>query len=240
MGLLVMAADLGDLRHCSRVPLAQRRRYRPCGVVSPGLGQAVPTVTRILVITSCTGDKATVGDPGLQLRQRQLPAEVRKHGAAPPPFALDCTWSLPLHPATAAQQHDQQKLEAELHRLNSGYWEQEIRSRTANGESASEYALGSAIDEDQDGTLGSRFLYAFWRMCEQKIAAITPAETRHAARTTAARAGVSPDVRIVTSACTYGSRAPSPVRTDPRNGCNRSSPTGRSWLSGSEPRSFSP
>lgn len=151
MGLLVMAADLGDLRHCSRVPLAQRRRYRPCGVVSPGLGQAVPTVTRILVITSCTGDKATVGDPGLQLRQRQLPAEVRKHGAAPPPFALDCTWSLPLHPATAAQQHDQQKLEAELHRLNSGYWEQEIRSRTANGESASEYALGSAIDEDQDG-----------------------------------------------------------------------------------------
>jgi hypothetical protein len=124
--------------------------------------------------------------------------QARRLGPTLPPFVLDCTWSLPLHPATAAQQHDQERLEAQLHRLNSGYWEQEIRSRTAAADSAGEYTLGSAIDEDQDGTFGSRFLYAFWRMCEQKIAAVTPAETRHAARTTAARAGVSPDVRIVT------------------------------------------
>jgi hypothetical protein len=124
--------------------------------------------------------------------------EVRRAGVALPPFVLDFTWSLPLHPATAAQQHDQQRLEAELHRLNSEYWEQQIRSRSAAGDSAGEYALGSAIDDDQDGTFGSRFLYAFWRMCEQKIAAVTPAETRHAARTNAARAGVSPEVRVVT------------------------------------------
>ena len=61
-----------------------------------------------------------------------------------------------------------------------------------------DYVLGSAIDDDQDGTFGSRFLYAFWRMCEQKIASITPAETGHAARKTAARAEVSPEVRVVT------------------------------------------
>lgn len=124
--------------------------------------------------------------------------EARRLGVALPPFVLQGTWSLPLHAATVAQQHDQQRLEAELHRLNSGYWEQEIRSRDADGDSCGEYALGSALDEDQDGTFGSRFLYAFWRMCEQRIAAISPAETRHAARKTAARAGVSPEVRVVT------------------------------------------
>jgi hypothetical protein len=124
--------------------------------------------------------------------------EVRRLGIALPPFLMDFTWSLPLHAATAAQQHDQQRLEAELHRLNCGYWEEELRSRTAAGESTGEYALGTAIDDDQDGTFGSRFLYAFWRMCEQRIAAITAAETGHAVRKTAAQAGVSPDVRIVT------------------------------------------
>ncbi len=120
---------------------------------------------------------------------------MRRLGVALPPFVLG------LHLVAAAArghggavQHDQQRLEAELHRLNSGYWEQEIRSRTAAGDSTGEYALGSAIDEDQDGTFGSRFLYAFWRMCEQRIAAITPTETKHAARKTAARAGVSSEV----------------------------------------------
>ena len=123
--------------------------------------------------------------------------EARRAGVPLPPFLLESTWSLPLHAATAAQQHDQQRLEAELHRLNTGYWDEEVRSRTAASETAGEYAPGSAIDEDQDGTFGSRFLYAFWRMCEQRIAAITTAETGHAARTTAARARVPAAVRVV-------------------------------------------
>jgi hypothetical protein len=58
--------------------MAQRGRYRPCGVVSSGLRQAVPTVTRILVITSCTGDKATVGHPGLQLSDFQNPERLKR------------------------------------------------------------------------------------------------------------------------------------------------------------------
>src|SRR5262245_1247424 len=124
--------------------------------------------------------------------------EIRRLGVALPPMLLDCTWSLPLHAATAVQQHDQQLLEAELRRLNQGYWEQEMRSRAAAGEAAAEYVLGSAIDSDPEGTFGSRFLYAFWRMCEQKIAAAAPVEARHAARKTAAKAKVPPDVRVVT------------------------------------------
>ena len=47
-------------------------------MVSPGLGQAVPTVTHILVITSCIGDKATTGHPGLQLSDFQ-DSERLKH-----------------------------------------------------------------------------------------------------------------------------------------------------------------
>lgn len=129
--------------------------------------------------------------------------EVRRLGIALPPFLLESTWSLPLHAATAAQQHDQQRLEAQLHRLNTEYWEQENKSAPAAGE----HALGSVIDDDQDGTFGSRFLYAFWRMCEQKIAAIASAETGHAARKTAAHAGVSPDVRIVALRRTASSAA---------------------------------
>jgi len=38
------------------------------------------------------------------------------------------------------------------------------------GQVTGEYASGEILDEDQDGTLGSRFLYAFWRLREQRIA----------------------------------------------------------------------
>ena len=114
--------------------------------------------------------------------------EVRRLGVALPPILLDCIWSLPLHAATPAQQHDQQQLEAQLRMLNHGYWEQESKARTPASETTADYAPGSVIDEDADGTFGSRFLYAFWRMCEQQIATITTPEPGHAARKTAAKA----------------------------------------------------
>jgi hypothetical protein len=41
------------------------------------------------------------------------------------------------------------------------------------------------------------FLYAFWRLCEQQIAAVSRAETNHSARVLADRAGVPAEVRIV-------------------------------------------
>ena len=52
----------------------------------------------------------------------------------------------------------------------------------------SEYASGAILDQDQDGTLGSRFLYAFWRLCEQQIAAVQAPPAGHSAQVTAARA----------------------------------------------------
>ena len=59
-----------------------------------------------------------------------------------------------------------------------------------------EYVSGAQVD-DADDTFAARFLYAFWRLCEQRIAATDHAEVNHSARVLAKRADVSPDVRMV-------------------------------------------
>ena len=59
-----------------------------------------------------------------------------------------------------------------------------------------EYSSGSQV-EDTDDTFTARFLYAFWRLCEQRLTRIDPVEPNHAARVAAQRTGVSPDVRVV-------------------------------------------
>ena len=42
-----------------------------------------------------------------------------------------------------------------------------------------------------------RFLYAFWRLCEQRIAEAEPAPAGHSAQVLADRAGVPAEVRVV-------------------------------------------
>ena len=59
-----------------------------------------------------------------------------------------------------------------------------------------EYASGSQIN-DVDDSFAWRFLYAFWRLCEQRIGGVEALETNHAARVVAERAGLSPQVRVV-------------------------------------------
>ena len=59
-----------------------------------------------------------------------------------------------------------------------------------------EYTPGAEIN-DGDDTFVVRFLYAFWRLCEQKIAGVEPIQVSHAAQLRAQRACVPPDVRIV-------------------------------------------
>ena len=111
--------------------------------------------------------------------------------------------------------------------LNHGYWEQESKAQTPASETAADYAPGSVIDEDADGTFGSRFLYAFWRMCEQQIATITTPEPGHAARKAAAKVKVSADVRVValrrpTSPAGPGSAARSNGTISGWSGCTKS------------------
>jgi hypothetical protein len=122
--------------------------------------------------------------------------EVRRLRVTLPPILLDSIWALSLHPATVAQQHDQQRLETHLHRLNARYRE-DISSQADDSEITAEYAPGTVIGDDEDGTFGSRFMYAFRRICEQRIATIAKADSRGPTQKTAPRARPPADVRVV-------------------------------------------
>ena len=141
---------------------------------------------------------------------------ARAQRVALPPMLLDVIWSLPLHADTPGQAHDFDRLAAALRGLNAAYWQDEARNREAAklDQATGEYASGAILDQDQDGTLGSRFLYAFWRLCEQQIGAVQAAPAGHSAQVTAARAGVNPDVRVVALRRTGSSGRPA-AQTDP-------------------------
>ena len=124
---------------------------------------------------------------------------ARAQRVALPPMLLEVVWSLPLHPDTPGHAHDYDLLADALRRLNAAYWQEETRSKEAGDQdqAVGEYASGAILDQGQDGTFGSRFLYAFWRLCEQQIGAVQAAPAGHSAQVTAARAGVNPDIRVV-------------------------------------------
>jgi hypothetical protein len=130
---------------------------------------------------------------------RSFMQEARAQRVTLPPMLLDFVWCLPLHPDTPGQAHDYDLIADALRRLNIAYWQEEARNKEAGNQdqAAGEYASGAILDEDQDGTFASRFLYAFWRLCEQQIGAVQAAAVGHSAQVTAARAGVNPDVRVV-------------------------------------------
>jgi hypothetical protein len=125
--------------------------------------------------------------------------ETRSTGVSLPPLLLQDVWSLPFHPSTSTQEQDRDHLMAELRRLNAAYRQEESRRKSADDENPviSDYVSGAVLDEDLDMTFSSRFLYAFWRLCEQQIATVDATAPNHSAQVVAARAGVSPDVRVV-------------------------------------------
>jgi hypothetical protein len=130
---------------------------------------------------------------------RSFMQEARAQRVTLPPMLLDFVWCLPLHPDTPGQAHDYDLIADALRRLNAAYWQEEVRNKNAGNQdqAVGEYASGAILDEDQDGTFASRFLYAFWRLCEQQIGAVQAAAVGHSAQVTAARAGANPDVRVV-------------------------------------------
>jgi hypothetical protein len=95
---------------------------------------------------------------------------------------LYMVWYLPLHAASSVQAHDHEQLAARVRRLNGGYWQEESRRIAQKEPTTGRYASGEVLDEDPYGTLGSRLLYAFWRLCEQQISIIEATEPGHSAR----------------------------------------------------------
>ncbi|WP_144082828.1 MULTISPECIES: hypothetical protein [unclassified Micromonospora] len=126
---------------------------------------------------------------------RDLAAEARRQGTPLPPLLLDSIRCLPfrytdgdpqaLNRLAAAARHVDGALRntAAAHGLDESHVE-------------GEYAPDSQID-DVDDTFTLRFLYAFWRLCEQRLTDVAPTEVNHAARLQADRAQVPADVRVV-------------------------------------------
>jgi hypothetical protein len=98
--------------------------------------------------------------------------------------------------ATEDQVRSQQEFGAKVRDIGEAAREESELHGLDENRIVGEYVPGTEV-EDHDDLFTARFLCAFWRLCEQRIAFTSPAEAGHSARMLAERAGVSPDVRIV-------------------------------------------
>jgi hypothetical protein len=162
----------------TRLPTAASNRTSP----SPGAhrGGCLSRGARASAAPNCRrcGCPATSPPPAPAERSSGQPAQKDwqcRPSCSIPSGHFRCTR------VTPSQARDCDLLAAAVRRLNAAYWQNEARRNPATdqAESTGEYASGAILDEDQDGTLGSRFLYAFWRLCEQNIAARQAARTGH-------------------------------------------------------------
>ncbi|TQM78153.1 hypothetical protein FHX81_0403 [Saccharothrix saharensis] len=123
-------------------------------------------------------------------------AMARAQGTPLPPFMLDAMRCWAFGQTTTEEQRRALADFGEIARRTGRQAREEVQELGFEEERViGEYTPGSEID-DHDDTFAMRFLYAFWRLCEQRIVVTDPAEVRHSARVAAAKAGVSPEVRV--------------------------------------------
>ena len=124
-------------------------------------------------------------------------AQARALGTPLPPLLLDGIRCVPLrYAATSGQVRGLEEYAATARRTGDEIRELAAAHGLDEGRVEGVYRIGQVID-DHDDTFMPRFLYAFWRLCEQRIATVEHAEVNHSARVVADRAGVSPEVRMV-------------------------------------------
>ena len=124
-------------------------------------------------------------------------ARARAQGTPLPPLLLDAKRCLALRQkATEDQLRSFEEFVTKVRGMGDAARQAEADLGLEENRVTGEYAVGSQV-EDQDDTFMPRFLYAFWRLCEQRIAAAEQAGVNHSARVLAERARVSPEVRIV-------------------------------------------
>jgi hypothetical protein len=126
---------------------------------------------------------------------------ARREGAPMPPFLLDGIGSQAFHstapiPDPAVTRRYRQRVQARTREFNDMVNAAEVRLLAAAPPVVGEHAPGSVID-DFDFDFTARFLYAFFRLCEQKIATNEAGPVNHSARVLAERTGTEPDVRII-------------------------------------------
>lgn len=127
----------------------------------------------------------------------QLATQARAQGTPLPPLLPDAMRCLPLGvQATEDQVRSHQEFGVTARDIGGTARGESERLGLDENRIVGEYVPGTEV-EDNDALFTARFLCAFWRLCEQRIAVTSPAETGHSPRILAERAGVSPDVRIV-------------------------------------------
>jgi hypothetical protein len=124
-------------------------------------------------------------------------AQARAARTPLPPLILDAKRCLPFHfDLTDEQAEDHDEFSRRTRRLGQASRELEQAQGVDENRVTGEYTPGSEID-DTDDLFMPRFLFAFWRLCEQRIAVPEHTPVNHSAQVLADRAGVSPEVRIV-------------------------------------------
>ncbi|WP_261553721.1 hypothetical protein [Frankia tisae] len=121
-------------------------------------------------------------------------ARARAQGTPLPPLLLDAVRLFPFRYADGAPEALRQ-FAATARRIGEQTRRFDRESGVEEERVVGEYTPGSQIS-DQDDLFAIRFLYAFWRLCDQRLVTLEPAEVNHSARVVAQRAGISPDVRV--------------------------------------------
>lgn len=128
---------------------------------------------------------------------QMLLSRARSMGTPLPPLLLDAIRCVPFQYQATAEQIASRDDYSQLVRQIGEAAHQENTARGLNEDRVTgEYTPGDQID-DIDDTFSLRFLYAFWRLCEQRIAAVDHVNATQTARLQAERAGVPAEVRIV-------------------------------------------
>lgn len=122
---------------------------------------------------------------------------ARAAGTPLPPLILDAMRAVPLgYHATQEQEEDLKRFTGAARSTGEATRELYASEGLDENRVTGEYTPGSQID-DADDLFMAKFLFAFWRLCEQRIAVTEAAGIPHSARVLADKAGVAPDVRII-------------------------------------------
>lgn len=204
--------------------------HRPEPAVATGLGQVV----RRALGATVPGDRVPVmkmvdsvritsymdtSGPVRPDSFRDMAAKAAAARTPLPPLLADSTRTFPFHPPVTDATRDAMTSLSAAARLQGDRW-RELNAELGFDEgdnirdsSGFTYHPGDEIN-DADDLFSFRFLYAFWRLCGQQIAQISQDAPTPSAQQRADRAGVSSDVRVVTTRPSRRSESSEPASTD--------------------------
>jgi len=116
-------------------------------------------------------------------------ARARAQGTPLPPLLLDAIRCMPLQfAATPEQVQALENYVTTVRQAGDAAREQVAAGGLDENRVVGEYTPGEQV-EDRDDTFMPRFLYAFWRLCQQQIATMETPQVNHSAHAVAHRCG---------------------------------------------------